>query len=112
MGSYGWVFDTSLEAEYTPTFAKALATAVLEAIANEFHLPHVSQHAKKLKLSHIHAIAAAKADTCYATANGAGIFPFDYSLQFAISIRFPAARSSAEAMRESSKSSDHNSDPL
>jgi hypothetical protein len=30
------VFDTSLEAEYTPGFAKALATAILEAVAGEY----------------------------------------------------------------------------
>ena len=54
------VFDTSLEAEYTPCLAKALATAILEAIAGEYKLPHVTRHAKKLKLSHFHAIAAAK----------------------------------------------------
>ena len=54
------VFDTSLEAEYTPCFAKALATAILEAIAGDFKLPNVVQHAKRLKMSHFNAIAAAK----------------------------------------------------
>ena len=57
------VFDTSLEAEYTPMFAKALATAILEAIAGEFKLPNVKQHAKKLKMSHFHSIAADKQPT-------------------------------------------------
>ena len=57
------VFDTSLEAEYTPCLAKALATAVLEGISGQYKLPHVAQHAKKLKLSHFHAIAAAKQPT-------------------------------------------------
>ena len=57
------VFDTSLEAEYTPMLAKALATTVLEAIANEYKLPNVVQYSKKLKLSHFQAIAAAKQPT-------------------------------------------------
>ena len=57
------VFDTSLEAEYTPTFAKALATAILEPIAREYKIPNVVQHAKKLKLSHFQAIAAEKQPT-------------------------------------------------
>ena len=57
------VFDTSLEAEYTPMLAKALATTILEAIANEYKLPNVVQYSKKLKLSHFHAIAAAKQPT-------------------------------------------------
>ena len=57
------VFDTSLEAEYTPTFAKALATAILEPIACEYKIPNVVQHAKKLKLSHFQAIAAEKQPT-------------------------------------------------
>ena len=48
------VFDTALEAEYTPVFAKALATAILESIAGEYKLPNVTQHAKKLKMSHFH----------------------------------------------------------
>ena len=42
------VFDTSLEAEYTPCLAKALATAILEGISGQYKLPHVAQHAKKL----------------------------------------------------------------
>ena len=54
------VFDTALEAEYTPVFAKALATAILESIAGEYKLPNVTQHAKKLKMSHFHSIAAEK----------------------------------------------------
>ena len=57
------VFDTSLEAEYTPVFAKALATAILESIAGEYKLPNVTQHAKKLKMSHFHSIAAEKQPT-------------------------------------------------
>ena len=57
------VFDTSLQAEYTPMLAKALATTILEAIANEYKLPNVVQYSKKLKLSHFHAIAAAKQPT-------------------------------------------------
>ena len=57
------VFDTSLEAEYTPCLAKALATAILEGISGQYKLPHVAQYAKKLKLSHFHAIAAAKQPT-------------------------------------------------
>ena len=43
--------------------AKALATTILEAIANEYKLPNVVQYSKKLKLSHFHAIAAAKQPT-------------------------------------------------
>ena len=54
------VFDTSLEAEYTPMLARALATTILEAIANEYKLPNVVQYSKKLKLSHFQALAAAK----------------------------------------------------
>ena len=54
------VFDTSLEAEYTPTLAKALATTILEAIAKEYKLQNVVQFSKKLKLSHFHALASAK----------------------------------------------------
>ena len=50
------VFDTSLEAEYTPELAKALATTVLEAIAREYKLKNVVQFSKRLKLSHLHAI--------------------------------------------------------
>ena len=57
------VFDTALEAEYTPVFAKALATAILESIAGEYRLPNVTQHAKKLKMSHFHSIAAEKQPT-------------------------------------------------
>jgi len=45
------VFDTSLEAEYTPCLAKALATAILEGISGQYKLLHVAQHAKKLKPS-------------------------------------------------------------
>jgi len=33
------IFDTSLEAEYSPSFAKAFATAILEAIGGEFKFP-------------------------------------------------------------------------
>eukprot|EP00435_Cladocopium_sp_Y103_P025107 s3819_g6.t1 len=54
------VFDTSLEAEYTPMLAKALATAILEAVAKEYKLTNAVQFSKRLKLSHFHAIAAAK----------------------------------------------------
>ena len=54
------VFDTSLEAEYTPALAKALAECVLEFIAGEFKLPNIQQFSKRLKLSHFSAIAAAK----------------------------------------------------
>ena len=50
LGPLIMVFDTSLEAEYTPTFAKALATAILEPIAREYKISNVVQHAKKLKL--------------------------------------------------------------
>ena len=57
------VFDTALEGEYTPMLAKALATVVLEAIANEYKLPNVVQYSKRLKLSHFQAIAAAKQPT-------------------------------------------------
>ena len=53
-------FDTAREAEYTPMFAKALATAILKAVAGEYSLPNVVQHAKRLKLSHFHSIAAGK----------------------------------------------------
>jgi hypothetical protein len=50
-----------LEAEYTPKLAKALATAILEAIANGYELKkNVVQFSKKLKLSHFHALASAK----------------------------------------------------
>ena len=54
------VFDTSLEAEYTPALAKALAQCVLEFVAGEFKLPNIQQFSKRLKLSHFSAIAAAK----------------------------------------------------
>ena len=57
------VFDTALEGECTPMLAKALATVVLEAIANEYKLPNVVQYSKRLKLSHFQAIAAAKQPT-------------------------------------------------
>ena len=57
------VFDTSLEAEYTPALAKALAQCVLEYIAGEFKLPNIQQFSKRLKLSHFSAIAAAKQPT-------------------------------------------------
>ena len=57
------VFDTSLEAEYTPMLARALATTVLEAIACEYKLPNVVQFSKRLKLSHFQALAAAKQPT-------------------------------------------------
>eukprot|EP00435_Cladocopium_sp_Y103_P004758 s4854_g1.t1 len=57
------VFDTSLEAEYTATLAKALATTMLEAICREYRLANVVQFSKKLKLSHFHAIAASKQPT-------------------------------------------------
>eukprot|EP00434_Breviolum_minutum_P014069 symbB.v1.2.012406.t1/scaffold831.1/size159220/2 len=55
------VFDTSLEAEYTPALAKALAQCVF--IAGEFKLPNIQQFSKRLKLSHFSAIAAAKQPT-------------------------------------------------
>ena len=54
------VFDTSLEAEYTPALAKALAECILESIAGEYKLPNVQQFCKRLKLSHFTAMAAAK----------------------------------------------------
>ena len=57
------VFDTALEAEYTPMLAKALAAVVLEAIAKEYKLPNVVQYSKRLKLSHFQAIAVAKQPT-------------------------------------------------
>ena len=57
------VFDTALEAEYTPMLAKALASVILEAIASEYKLPNVVQFSKRLKLSHFQAIAAAKQPT-------------------------------------------------
>jgi len=57
------VFDTALEAEYTPMLAKALASVVLEAVASEYKLPNVVQFSKRLKLSHFQAIAAAKQPT-------------------------------------------------
>ena len=44
------VFDTSLEAEYTPALAKALAQCVLEFVAGEFKLPNIQQFSKRLKL--------------------------------------------------------------
>ena len=57
------VFDTSLEAEYTPMLAKALASVILESIANEYKLKNVVQYSKRLKLSHFHAIAASEQPT-------------------------------------------------
>ena len=36
------VFDTLLEAEYTPALAKALAECILEFVAGEFNLPITS----------------------------------------------------------------------
>ena len=54
------VFDTSLEAEYAPALAKALAECILEFIAGEFKLPNIQQFSKRLKLSHFSVIAAAK----------------------------------------------------
>ena len=54
------VFDTSLEAEYTPALAKALAECILEFVAGEFKLPNIQQFCKRLKLLHFSAIAAAK----------------------------------------------------
>ena len=54
------VFDTSLEAEYIPMLARALASTVLEAIAGQYKLANVQQFSKKLKTSHFHALAAAK----------------------------------------------------
>ena len=54
------VFDTALEAEYSPMLAKAIATTILEYVAQEFKLPNVVQFSKKLKLSHFQAIAAGK----------------------------------------------------
>eukprot|EP00435_Cladocopium_sp_Y103_P010565 s3649_g2.t1 len=57
------VFDTSLEAEYTPTLARAIATTISEAICKEYKLANVVQVSKKLKLSHFHSIAAAKQPT-------------------------------------------------
>ena len=43
------VFDTSLEAEYTPKLAKALATAILEAIANRYKLQKCGSVFKEIK---------------------------------------------------------------
>ena len=57
------VFDTSLEAEYTPALAKALAECILEFVAGEFKLPNIQQFSRRLKLSHFSAIAAAKQPT-------------------------------------------------
>ena len=57
------VYDTSLEAKYTPMLARALATTVLEAVACEYKLPNVVQFSKRLKLSHFQALAAAKQPT-------------------------------------------------
>ena len=57
------VFDTSLEAEYTPMLAKALASTILEAIAGEYKLANVQQFSKRLKTSHFQALAAAKQPT-------------------------------------------------
>ena len=54
------VFDTSLEADYTPMLAKALAECILESLAGEFKLANVQQFAKRLKLSHFSAVAASK----------------------------------------------------
>ncbi len=54
------VFDTSLEAEYTPALTKALAECILEFVAGEFKLPNIQQFCKRLKLSHFSAIAEAK----------------------------------------------------
>ena len=54
------VFDTSLEAEYTPMLARALASTILESLAKEYKLPNVVQFSKSLKLSHFQALAAAK----------------------------------------------------
>ena len=57
------IFDTAREAEYTPALAKAMATVILESLADEHKLANVSQVAKKLKLSHFQAIAAGKQPT-------------------------------------------------
>ena len=57
------VFDTSLEAEYTPMLAKALASTILESLAGEYKLANVQQFSKKLKTSHFQALAAAKQPT-------------------------------------------------
>ena len=54
------VFGTSLEAEYTPTLAKALATTILEAIAKEYELKNEVHFSKKLKLSQFQGFASAK----------------------------------------------------
>ena len=54
------VFGTSLEAEYTPALAKALAECILEFVAGEFKLPNIQQVCNRLKLSHFSAIAATK----------------------------------------------------
>ena len=74
-------FDTAREAEYTPMFAKALATAILEAVAGEYSLPNVVQHAKRLKLSHFHSIAAGKQPA--KAMRMPTVAEFDYCLQFA-----------------------------
>eukprot|EP00435_Cladocopium_sp_Y103_P036435 s3084_g9.t1 len=56
-------FDTARGAEYTPTLAKALATTILEAVAEQYKLPNVNQFVKRLKLSHFPSIAAGKQPT-------------------------------------------------
>ena len=54
------VFDTSLEAEYTPMLAKTFATIMIEGIAQSLQIANTHVFSKKLKLSHFHALAAQK----------------------------------------------------
>ena len=51
-------FATSMEAEYTPTFCKALASAVYSSLASDFLLPDADILTKKLKPSTFPQIAA------------------------------------------------------
>ena len=57
------VFDTSLEAEYTPLFAMTVARTVIEAIMEQFCCNAVTGHSKRLKLSHFNAIAVSRQPT-------------------------------------------------
>lgn len=53
-------FDTSLEAEYTPEFARALATTIFGSLVSTSGLLQFSSHCKKLKLSHFASVATHK----------------------------------------------------
>ena len=75
------VFDTSLEAEYTPALAKAMAECILEFLA--FKLPSIQQFCKRLKLS-----VAFSSHCCSQTAfetsgygTGPGVFSSDCVVQ-------------------------------